>query len=436
MRKGFLFVIGSVALGFFLLSSANTAGADQSTKLIDLLIKKGIVTREEAEDLKKEAMDEEKRQPARAAAEQAAGAASQAADWTNKMEVGYKDGGYIKTTDDRFSLKLNVGVQPLFIYEELDDEEDDSSFRIRRARLYASGNALYPWLRYDTQITLEGGSVALRDAYLEAAYLDYLRPRVGQYKVPYDREYLNSGFALQFIERSIASNQFSLQRDIGFQLSGSLLGERASYAVGVFNGSGGNQDNVDTDYMYVGRLVWEPFGPYPYAQPSLGTKKDPLFALGVAAGYLPGLDRGERRSLAGSLGNADIVPIESDVFQFAADLAFKYKRFSTEAGYHFREIDPQGASAFPSADAWGMYVQAGYFLLRDKLEFAARYAYVDPDNPTGTGTERQHEYTAGLNYYFYVHRIKAQLNYSYFETDDEPQDRNDHTIQTTMVFLF
>ncbi|PKN65745.1 MAG: hypothetical protein CVU57_09295 [Deltaproteobacteria bacterium HGW-Deltaproteobacteria-15] len=427
MRKGYLFVMGSLAMGLFLLGSTNTVSGESSTKLIDLLIKKGIVTKEEAEALKKESMEEEKQKPP--------DVQSKAADWTKNVEVGYKNGAYIKTTDDRYSLKMNVGVQPLFVDRELEDQDDSSTFRIRRARLFASGNAFYPWLQYNTQLTMEGGSSALRDAFLEATYLDYLRPKAGQFKVPYDREFLNSGFALQFIERSIASNQFSLQRDIGFQLSGALLGEKASYAVGVFNGSGGNQDNIDTDYMYVGRFVWEPFGPYPYWQPPLGSKKETLFALGVAAGYLPDLESLERRSLAGVLGNANIVPATSDVFQFAADLAFKYKRFSTEAGYHFREIDPQTA-AFASTDAWGLYAQAGYFIILDKLEFAARYSYVDPDNPTGVGTERQQEGTLGLNYYFYAHRIKAQLNYSYLETEDEPEDRSDHVIQSTMVFLF
>lgn len=436
MRKGSVFVAGLLALELLLLDPVNTAGGDSSTKLIDLLIKKGILTREEAETLKKEAAEEEKAPPLRAGSERPGGdITSQSPEWTKKVEVGYKNGAYIKSTDDRFLLKMNVGVQPLFAHTEREDQEDSSTFRIRRARYYASGHAFYPWLQYSTQVTLEGGSSALRDAYLEATYLDYLRPRAGQFKVPYDREFLNSGFALQFIERSVASSQFSLQRDVGLQMSGALAGDRLGYAVGIFNGSGGNQNNVNTEYMYVGRVVWAPFGPYPYAQPHLA-EKDPLLALGVAAAYMPDLDRMERRSLAGSLGNANIVPVASDVFQFTADLAFKYDPFSLEAGYHYREIDPQATTLYLSTDAWGMYAQAGYFLVPEKLELAARYSYVDPDNPTATGTEEQQEATLGVNYYLYGHRIKAHLNYSYFVTEEEPEDREDHTIQSTMVFLF
>jgi hypothetical protein len=42
--------------------------------------------------------------------------------------------------------------------------------------------------------------------------------------------FLDSGFALPFIERSIARAQFSLQRDVGLQLSGDLLGTKLVYA--------------------------------------------------------------------------------------------------------------------------------------------------------------------------------------------------------------
>jgi hypothetical protein len=396
--------------------------------LIDLLIKKGIVTKEEAEALKKEAAEEEKQQRAESG--------KQPAEWTKNVEVGYKDVAYIKTTDDRFSLKMNVGVQPVFTYQAREDADDTTTFRIRRARYFASGNAFYPWLNYSTQLTLEGGSAALRDAYLEATYLDYLQPRVGQFKVPFDREFLDSGFALPFVERSIASSQFSLQRDTGLQLSGALLEKRVAYAVGMFNGSGANQNNVNTDYMYVGRVVWQPFGPYPYAQPPLGSKKDPLLAVGVAAAYLPSLDPGERKSLAGVLGSTDVVPVESDVFQFTGDVAFKYQGFSFEAGYHYRDINPNRPTTFGDTAAWGMYALAGYFLIPDKFELAARYSYIDPDNPTGKSTNREHEATFGLNYYLYGHRVKAQLNYSYFKTESQPEDLTDHLIQSTMIFLF
>jgi hypothetical protein len=152
----------------------------------------------------------EKQQQAR---EQAREAEKQVPEWTKDVEVGYKNGAYIKTTDDRWSLKMNVGIEPLWLYDDTPHgEPNDSTFRIRRARWYMSGNGFYPWLKYYTQLSLEGGSASLLDAYVEATKLDYLQPRAGQFKVPFDREFLDSGFALPFIERSTSDLAFKYKR--------------------------------------------------------------------------------------------------------------------------------------------------------------------------------------------------------------------------------
>jgi phosphate-selective porin len=428
-------------------SAATLAYADSSTKLMELLIKKGVITQEEAEVLKEEVRREEAREaqaPSYAKpggqvlpAEKADMKQPDSFKWTDKIEVGYKNGAYIKTTDDRYLIKFNVGVEPMFSYEFLDDADDDATFRIRRARLYAAGNVFYPWLEYATQLTLEGddGS-ALRDAYLEATYYDWIKPRAGQYKVPFDREFLVSGFSLEFVERSIASSEFSLQRDIGFQLSGGLLDDDLAYAIGVFNGSGANQNNVNTEFMYVGRLVWTPFGKVSYSQGAVDHPEDPGLALGIAAAYMPGLDPGEREELAGRLGSRQVVPVESDVTQLVADAAFQYQNLYLEGGYFFRNIDPNDPTPHGSENASGLYLQAGYFLVPEHFEVLGRYAYVDPDNPVATEDNEIHEGTLGVNYYIYGHRLKLQANYTLLSSEEEAEDLQDHIFRSSMVLLF
>ena len=199
--------------------------------------------------------------------------------------------------------------------------------------------------------------------------------------MPFDREFLTSAFSLELIDRSIVSSAFSLQRDIGVQVSGGILQDQLNYAVGMFNGSGANQSNQDQNFMYVGRMVYTPFGAFPYSQAALDTPKTPKLAVGAAGAYLPGLEPGERKSLAGPLGNTNIVSVNSDVYQLTADLAFKYQNFSFEGGYDFRRIDPEKPTPFGDQDAQGFYLQGGYFLIPKKFELAARYAWVDPDNP-------------------------------------------------------
>jgi hypothetical protein len=71
----------------------------------------------------------------------------------------------------------------------------------------------------------------------------------------------------------------------------------------MFNGSGGNQGNVDKDFINVGCLAWTPFGPYPYSQAALDIPDSPKLAFGMAGANLPGLEPGEREKLG--TGNGD-----------------------------------------------------------------------------------------------------------------------------------
>jgi phosphate-selective porin OprO/OprP len=414
-------ILVSVLVGMLMIVLSSTiARADQTDKLIEILKEKGTITDEEAKSLEKEVKGEEASDD----------------EWTKKIEVGYEKGAYIKTTDDRFSVKLNVRTQGAFSYKVQEDESNTTTFRVRRARVLLGGNVYYPWMKYGTQITLEGGSTALRDAFIEAAYFDYAKPKIGQYKVPFDREFLTSAFSLQLIDRSIASSAFSLQRDIGIQLSGKLFQDQLEYGVGMFNGSGANQNNVNQKFMYVGRAVYTPFGSYPYSQAALDTPATPKLAMGVAGAYLPGLKPGERKTLAGPLGNTNIVPVKSDVYQLTADVAFKYQDFSFEGGYHFRNIDPKAPTPFGEESAQGFYLQGGYFVIPKKFELAARYAWVDPDDPNQTDDNKEQECTGGLSYYMYGHNLKLQTNYSYFRNQSQTGDRDDHQVQALMTLAF
>jgi phosphate-selective porin OprO/OprP len=426
-EKRILVSVLAVMLTMVFLSTA--VRADQTEKLIEILIEKGIISREEAKSLEKDVKRESSEKETTAEG-------SSGEEWTKKIEVGYKKGAYIKTTKDDFLLKLNVRTQGFFKYEAQEDQEDTASFSVKRARLLAEGNVFYPWMKYGTQITLEGGSVALRDAFIEATYLDYAKPRIGQYKVPFDREFLTSAFNLQLIDRSIACDAFSLQRDIGLQLSGEFFQNKLNYAVGMFNGSGANQNNQDQNFMYVGRIAYTPFGSYPYSQGALDTPNTPKLAVGVAGAYLPGLEPGERKTLAGPLGKTNIVPVNSDVYQLTADLAFKYQNFSFEGGYQFRNIDPEKPTFFGEENAQGFYLQGGYFAIPKKLELAARYSWVNPDNPNQKNHNDQQEYTGGLSYYLYGHDLKLQGNYSFFRTETQEDDEDDQAVQGMVTLAF
>ena len=417
-------------------SAAQTISVDRS--LLQTLREKGVLTEEEYGKLTKQAEQEEK-----------------ATAWAGKVEAGYKNGVYVKTTDDRFLLRLNANVQGSFQYRDATDI-DETTFRVRRARLYFTGHAFYPWLKFYNQLTLEGNvsNILLRDFFLQATYFKAAQPRLGQSKVPFDREFLVSAFNLQLVERSIVSDEFLLDRDIGLQLLGSVADGLLTYAVGVFNGSGANRANVDRSMMGVARVVLAPLGPFPtnlestswYAQSALDRPSTPRLAIGLAAAGLPDLEPGERSTLAGRLGSASVVPVKSDVVQVTGDLAFQWHGFSLEAAGHWRRINPLAplsGKSLPQTDAQGYFVQAGYFLsdllpaVPKGLELAARYAWVNPDNPVNLGRNSQEAVTAGVNYFLSGHRLKAQVDYEYRDIEAQTKPTViDHRVRAQITFQF
>jgi hypothetical protein len=145
-------------------------------------------------------------------------------------------------------------------------------------------------------------SSLMKDMYFTAAYQKEIAPRIGQWKVPFNREELNSSGALQFIERSIVNSQFSLERDRGLALVGGIgANNNVSYGLGVFNGDGINGTSVDSNMLYVGRiqLGWEETTIISLANVRSDGKayelvpnfaKEPTFTAGFGASTLPGLD--------------------------------------------------------------------------------------------------------------------------------------------------
>jgi phosphate-selective porin OprO and OprP len=423
-----------ITLSCLFFINPGVSSADKTDKLLQLLIKKNIVTADEAKAIMEELDGDKESQVAKKRESIAADTSPTKPDTI--IEAKYDKGVVFKTSDSNYSMKLNARFQGVYSYDNPEAGSSASGFRVRRARILASGNLYEPWLKYYTQVTLEGSSVAMRDFYVEVPFLKWLTPRMGQYKVPFDREFLNSAFNLQLGERSIASSEFSIERDIGFQVSGREIKGVFDYDMGIFNGSGANKSNTDNDYMYVVRISWGPYGSYPYSESAVDNPQTPKVAIGIAGAYMPGLDPNDRTTLGGRLGNSSVVSVESDVTQWTADLAYMYKRLSLAGGYYYREIDPKGVTLFGKQDARGVYIQGGYFLIPKHFEIAGRYVYIDPDNPILITDNEQEEYTIGLNYYFNGHNVKTGITYSYFATEKQEGDEERQVVRTSMTVQF
>lgn len=174
---------------------------------------------------------------------------------------------------------------------------EDRSLGVRRARLVVSGDVsdrLYIYLQPDFVTTAgDTGNVAqLRDMYGDVHFdkdKEY-RLRVGQSKVPYSWEDMQSSQNRLALDRNDALNSSTLgERDLGaffyyapkdvralFReilrtgLKGS--GDYGMLAFGVFNGQGGNRPELNNNMHFVGRFT------YPFK-----TASGQIFEGGIAA---------------------------------------------------------------------------------------------------------------------------------------------------------
>src|SRR5690606_18113427 len=111
---------------------------------------------------------------------------------------------------------------------------------------------------------------------------------LGQMKVPFSRQRVNSSSALNMPDRSLVSSEFNLTRDLGVMFTSQDLGGlggRLAYYAGVFMGEGRNAFNLsDFGLLYVGRLEVRPFGKFDdYSEGDLA--RSPTPGLSIAGAY-------------------------------------------------------------------------------------------------------------------------------------------------------
>jgi len=453
----------------FTFSPITASAAD--TSLLDALLQNGALTQEQYDSLasKESVSDEEVLSEATtpAASEttvvlddevQAAidEAVEQKVVKESPVKASYGSKGFrLESRDGNFQTNLQWRAQ--FRYSnpsgsdprQLDDFEEDtvSDFTLRRARMKIGGHGFKPWLKYYFEVDLQPARDVEADAQSSAARVitwradiakyEQLGLRVGQWKVGYNRERVDSSGRQEFVERSIVNRVVTLDRQVGIAARGRLFkGSLADfrYDMGVYNGEGRSVANEGKDHMYMGRLQWNFLKrDVPFRQSDVDFTEQPAASLAVAGASNVG--RCTRWSSSGC-GNLDgfekpIAATEDQykIQQAVQELAFKYRGFSIQQEWHRKFIDDRGnaaASIQPgNYDLTGFYFQSGYFFhglwdwVPKKLELAGRYAYVKEPNETDLyiNNERK-EYTAVLNYFFNGHRNKLSMDVSHLTLDD------------------
>ncbi len=359
------------------------------------------------------------------------------------------------TRDGLFSTALQWRAQMRYTnpsdgdLRQVDDFEDDpqSTFQLRRVRMKIGGHAFQPWLGYYFEVDLqpsrdvdddsESASSRVIDWRITLDKYEEVALRVGQWKIDYNRERVDSSGKQQFVERSIVNRIFTIDRQMGVQLRGRLFpGTRADmrYWAGVFTGEGRGVANDDDDMMYMGRLQWNFMGrDLKWQQSDVERTSEPTGSLAFAAATNQG--RCTRWS-SGGCGNLDgftrpsnAVEGQFQVDQMMQEFAFKWNGLSIQEEFHWKTVEDRANNT--ESDFTGAYAQVGYFFnelfpaVPAPLELAFRYAFVEEPNELNIAEDNlREEFIVGANWFFAGHRNKFTVDYSHLTLDDAVLDRN------------
>lgn len=349
--------------------------------------------------------------------------------------TGYKDGFFIQSPDEKHLLRLNgllqAGYEGLLYDREVDDTgrvlaEHESTFLLRRARIGASGHLLNWRLRYRIEFDFgQSDPGPVLEGWGELIIHRALKLRAGRQRIPLGRQFLVHAAYLQFINRTGVVDSFHHGWDYGVMLRGDLpLLGGMSYQAGVFNGSGSMAErDVNTDFLYVTRLLFQPLGPVPYAEGDTEVSKLKL-AFGGAFSYnLVRTDQALRRGItdpaqatAFNDADSDGTPDNVGVYTIAAELTARLGGLALQNEFFYRIEDP-GAVAPDNRTFWGLYSQASFYHFDSTLEAAVRYGYVEPNHYGVSRTRalpaKTHEVAGVINALTWGRRIKWQLEYTH-----------------------
>lgn len=342
----------------------------------------------------------------------------------------------VRSQDGRFSLAFNALAQLQYslVHTPATDTADattQNNLTFRRARLILGGNLFTPNIKYKIQLTASPVEMGFRDGvphrtpildwYFTFDRLRDLTFQVGQYKVAYNHQRMLRVTGMQFVDRSQANNEFTLDRDIGFDIrSKDFLGlGHLRYYAGAYLGDGIAKYGLsDPRFMYTGRVEVLPFGLFDDLEESDHERSlKPRMLLGGAYAFVDN----DPHDNHGFLGQIPADGGQTDTHNATADLTFKLAGFSLESGFFWRKgqrvpgtsnaVDDMGNPIPVVAPRSGLayFAQAGYLIPRIPLEFGARWGQIRKQGQSSL--PNQNELGGVVSYYIARHSMKLQLDY-------------------------
>jgi phosphate-selective porin OprO and OprP len=370
-----------------LLFLSTNSKSQNNNDILNLLIQRKLITQEDADSLR-------------------------ADDAIKQQEAADKKKSFALTASKLFQLSGYAHLR----YQIDDQPGKIDGFDVRRAYLDLKGN-ITPYWGYRLQTDFSN-SPRIIDAYIEYKLNDYLNFTVGQFLLPFSLENLTSNLKFDLIDRSQAVEALVARskdvigrdtaakgnitnyngRDIGIQVGGTLvkLNDKSfiEYKIGLFNGSGINQVDKNESKDIVTRV-----------------NVNPLNGLSFGVSYYNGV------------GNIGRPPANHKRERFGIDASYDYQNLS------FRGEFLKGTDNKTRRE--GYFIQAGYYLIAQKLQVVAKYDAYDPDIDIKKNASIW--YIGAINYTFNPN-VRLQADYTFKDEEGTEIANNLTSIQLQVSF--
>ena len=354
------------------------------------------------------------------------------------LHTYWKDGFRLDTRKKHFGMKLNLTVMGDGGYISSDEDMDNAfpdlegfDLLFRKLTVTMTGH-LYDFMEYKFQVDFSTVR-DIQDQWVRFKGIPYIGDvTVGHVKEPFSLEELTSLNYLTFMENALPTLSFAPGRNMGITHQRTALNRRMTWAVGAFlnTGSFGNLGNEKDQLSEVngcdltGRVTGLPY------YEDHGRR---LLHFGLSCSYQPRSD-----AIGGSQSQFRARPESRltndrlvDTGKFNANWQGK---INPELAVVFGPLSIQGETSIAHVNKdtggnalfWGSYVFASYFLTGESRnydtskgvfsqlkpnrnfhfteegwgawELALRFSYLDL-NGSGINGGREHNITAGLNWY-------------------------------------
>lgn len=292
-------------------------------------------------------------------------------------------------------------------------------FEINRNWIEFSGFAFDPKLQFYTVIfTSSASNRGIFLGWVNYRFCDEFDLYFGYFKVPGSREFIDTFWNTQGVDRTMATTFFRPNLTPGVWAKGEPL-PHLHYYVMVSNSFDEAQltaNRVGTNLTWSGNLRWEPLGAFGPGPSDIEMHDRPAVRLGSSLtrsrdnrqdspvtqisanpeNTIFRLSDGTPLFKYEALGPGNQLDIAT-VKLWAIDVGFKWQGFSLTGEYYFRWTDDfRYRGAAPETDALfdhGAYAQVGYFLMPKEVELFGRTSFVQGNYGSGS------EVGGGVNWF-------------------------------------